>query len=466
MQFFCFEKSKNIFKYKRPPYNPLLHNMKISRFPQILIGILIGITPLSTKGQKNTTTNDSTILYNVSNEPQTFEVNLGRWANGSSITTLPSKNTENDLGSGARVYPRVINNTFQDTNYLLDSTAESSPQDIIALLSEDPTAAVNLPIGIHNIVIDTGTNAPLKNFALKSFGAETHVTIDISDDAIKTDTWNTLYTNIVFNPSTPLNVQLNNQTARYIRISFDTTKTGPVGCLYIGSNKTKFTGKIIPNSTDSKTTNTEQPNTNAIEKILYISGGELKDVTHIYDGDFRTEYAFNPNEPAIVIFETKTTKNDIQNIGILMGNHNGGSIDVYATDNLPILENTKQTQLSKENLVYLEKNFAKTHNPVITLTINEDGRASGRLNTPINPHYLILHVKPNTITPAKTQVKKGAPNDPQSISIAESYFGPTENLTDQNNRSLLLQNSLARRQTIKPNSIAPRIIPAATTVTP
>lgn len=409
--------------------------------------------------------NDNTILYNVSEENQSFDPNLGTWENGSTVTILPNSTDNNDLGSGARILPRTNKSGLQEANYFLDSTVDNNPQQIIKLLSENPTATATLPTGVHTIVIDTGSITTLKNFALKSFGAETTVLIEATNDTSKESNWKAIQSNIAFNANNPLNVKLDNTVARYLRITFNTTRSGPVGCLHIEGKKEGFTGTALTSTTE--TAKKDENTQNSIEKVIYISGGELKNVKNIYDGDFRTTYAFAPTEPAIVILKTNATgqQKGIQDIGILLNNQISGNIDVYAVNALPILENSNNKQLSKDNIAYLEKTFATTHTPVITLPIGEDGRASGHLQEAEKSQYLILHVKPNSTLVNATKTAKGAPGDPEGVNIAETYFGPTENTEDQNNRSLALQNALARRGTIEANTVAPRL-PPATTVTP
>jgi hypothetical protein len=74
--------------------------------------------------------NDNTILYNVSEENQSFDPNLGTWENGSTVTILPNSTDNNDLGSGARILPRTNKSGLIIHNKSLNYSAKTLPQPL------------------------------------------------------------------------------------------------------------------------------------------------------------------------------------------------------------------------------------------------------------------------------------------------------------------------------------------------
>ena len=103
--------------------------------------------------------------------------------------------------------------------------------------------------------------------------------------------------------------------------------------------------------------------------------------------------------------------------------------------------------------------------PLVTIPIGRDGRSSANLTQPTRSTYIIAHIKSTTPQTNNLKVAKGAPDNPSGISIADSFFGPKANVNNQIEQAKALQNSLAKPDIIRPNSVAPQV-PAATTVTP
>ncbi len=445
----------------------------------LLYSVLCTFAVSTALAQPNPTTASTaggTTLHDVSAVNQVFSPNIGTWASGSTVTIMPSDDT--DLGQGARVAARTNNKGLQEQNYLLDAQDASSTQNVVALLDRDPTKVIELPAGTRVVIIDTGAVSTLNDFALKSFGAESKVTIDISDNPRQEDAWSNLKTDIPFTSDIPLDVKMQGQSARYIRITFNTAKAGPVGCLHIAGkrNTTRSLDAAIGNSaTEAEALFAAQNNPNlatteedAIKKVTYLSGGELKDAKNIYDNDFRTTYAFDSGEPAIIIFETNTDKASppIERIGFLIGGENqSGTIDIYAVDHLPIVNPTLTGTDKAVKIVQLEKDFAKTNMPLVTIPIGKDGRAGTNLAQPTTATYIIAHIKSTTPQTNNLKVAKGAPGDGTGTSVADSFFGPQSNVGNQTNQAQALQNALRTGRGVRPNSVAPQV-PAATTVAP
>lgn len=385
-------------------------------------------------------------VYDVSQVPQPEQPNLANWNKGASLTILP---TDEDPGtaSGARQAARSPANTLSG-DFQFSPVNNTSPQEnVVALLERDPTAAVMLPQGKRVVMVDTGSVATFNDFALKSFGAESMVTVELATDAtsVNPETWITVQAKSLFNSEKPLNVDMKKQVGRYLKITFETSKAGLVGCLRVsGSSERKPTDVTITDETGNT------PKNMSIKKVTHVNSGNLENIHHLTDNDFRTAYQFDQSQPVVMVFETKSLSDQpVERVSVLVNDAQpDGKLVVYGVDQLPITEPTAKGDGPQTPQVQLQPNFTSRNSPLGEVNFSPDGRAAINLPEPSTANYLVT-------------VSQGT----NIHSVAEVYAGPQPDTGERNLQSQALLNNLQRIPNPSTARVAPQL-PTASALTP
>lgn len=381
-------------------------------------------------------------VYDVSQVPQPEAPNLANWNKGASLTVLP---TDEDPGtaSGARQAARSPSNTLSQEFQFTPVDTTGPQENVVALLERDPTAAVMLPQGKRVVMVDTGSVATFNDFALKSFGAESVVTVELATDAtsVNPETWIPVQSKSVFNSEKPLNVDMKKQVGRYLKITFETSKPGLVGCLRVtGSSERKATDVTITDEAGNV------PKNMSIKKVTHVNSGNLENIHHLTDNDFRTEYNFDPKQPVVMVFETKAMSDQpIERVSVLVNDDQpNGKLVVYGVDQLPIKEPTAKGDGPQTPQVQLEGDFTSRNLPLGEVSFSPDGRAAINLPEPSTANYLVT-------------VSQGT----NVHSVAEVYAGPQPDTAQRNLQSQALLNNLQRIPNPAAAAVAPQIPPAS-----
>jgi hypothetical protein len=421
--------------------------MRTDTYPLLATAILyfghcaLAETPSATPALAPASIPDRPYVYDVSQVHQGEDPNLCLWNQGASVTILPSQdNTGTTDGANKK---SATSSTLSGQFQFNDTTDSTSKENVVSLLERDPTAAVLLPQGTRTIIIDTGKEGQFNDFALKSFGAQSAVTIEVSSapNSVNPEAWVLITSKTPFDEQTPLSITFNNKQGRYIKIAFETSKAGYVGCL-------RVTGKNPERMPTSVTNEDGTPlKMMSIKKVTHVNSGDLTNIASITDNDFRTEYLFDKTQPVIMAFETNNLSNQpIERFTILVNDKEPqGKITVYALDTLP----RAQAEEGKGDVIppqqfQLDTKFIENTLPIGSANFGPDGRAAINVTTPSTSQYLV-------------SISEGA----NVHSVAEVYAGPQPDLENRNLQSQALLNNLVGVPRPGAARTAPQIPPAS-----
>ena len=255
------------------------------------------------------------------------------------------------------------------------SNTQLNPQ-VFTLVDKDPAAMYELKAGYAAVIIDLGDFKDINSIYFQSFGAIGSVDIAFAStlQGPSGGQWQLSESNANFGPSVNTSVQFaknlgagttalrmkslsgsgftnvatdtsfspleqlklsvsSNQT-RYVLLVFRVTKAGPIGSFGIQVDQ-----RTQP-SIDSLST-TELIDEGETTTVAGVSSGVVNTVGYMTDDDYRTEYKFDPDDPAPVVLIDLEDQSKIQRASLLLESGIHGTLEFYVLNENELPEEAK-----------------------------------------------------------------------------------------------------------------------------